>query len=223
MNNQARRKMLIAIGIFITFLLWTIGVCLIDVRPIGPEGTTVGFATLNQCIHNFTGVHMDLYVITDWLGLVPICFAIGFAILGLCQWIRRRKIENVDFSLWILGCFYIVIIAVYLFFEKYIINFRPILIGGNLEASYPSSTTLLVICVMYTAILQLQNRIQNKLLNRWTSRIITAFIAFMVIGRLLSGVHWVSDIIGGVLLSLCLIQAYQAAILTGTRNEKWNT
>ena len=217
MNNQARRKALIAIGLFITFLLWTIGVSLIDVQPIGPEGTTVGFATLNQFVHKSTGVHMVLYVITDWLGLVPICFAIGFSILGLCQWIGRRKIGNVDFSLWILGGFYIVVVASYLIFENVIINYRPILIDGNLEVSYPSSTTLLVICVMYTAMLQLQDRIQNKVLNRCTLYIIKAFIAFMVIGRFISGVHWFSDIIGGILLSISLIQTYQAAIIVGTR------
>ena len=217
MNNEARKKMLIAVGMFIAFILWTIGVYLINVQPIGPEETTVGFATVNQYIHHFTGVHMALYVITDWLGLVPICFAIGFSILGLCQWIGRRKIGNVDFSLWILGGFYIVVVASYLIFENVIINYRPILIDGNLEVSYPSSTTLLVICVMYTAMLQLQDRIQNKVLNRCTSYIIKAFIAFMVIGRFISGVHWFSDIIGGILLSISLIQTYQAAIIVETR------
>lgn len=217
MNNEARKKMLIAVGMFIAFLLWTIGVCLINVQPIGPEETTVGFAAVNQYIHHFTGVHMALYVITDWLGLVPICFAIGFGILGLCQWIGLRKIGNVDFSVWILGGFYIVVVASYLIFENIIINYRPILIDGNLEVSYPSSTTLLVICVMYTAMLQLQDRIQNKVLNRCTSYIIKVFIAFMVIGRFVSGVHWFSDIIGGILLSISLIQTYQAAIIVGTR------
>lgn len=153
---------------------------------------------------------MAIYTITDWLGLVPLCFVLGFAILGLVQLIQRRSIFQVDQSILMLGGFYILVMASYLFFEEFVINYRPTLIEGRLEASYPSSTTLLVLCVMTTAMMQLNTRIRNQTVRKVVSSILAVFTAFMVIGRLISGVHWLTDIVGGVLLSAGLIMLYNS-------------
>ena len=207
-----KKKFCIALGLLAAFALWTIAIRLIDVQAIGPQGSTVGFATLNRMVHRFTGVHMQLYTITDWLGLVPVAFGFGFALLGFAQWIKRKNILKVDRSILILGAFYIVTLAAYLFFESYVINYRPVLIAGYLEASYPSSTTLLVLCVMPTAGMQLQGRIKSHALRKVVTVAITAFIVFMVAGRLVSGVHWLTDIIGGILLSAGLVMIYDSLI-----------
>lgn len=204
-----RKKFLSGLGLVALFVIWTIALRCVDVRAIGPRGSSVGFATLNQMFHNITGVHMSLYTITDWLSLVPICFIIEFGILGLMQWIKRKKLLKVDYSILALGGFYIIVMALYIFFEMYVINYRPILINGNLEASYPSSTTMLVMCIMPTVIMQFNERIKSKKVKKCVNILITSFTAFMVIGRLLSGVHWVSDIIGGVLLSSGLVITYR--------------
>ena len=190
------------------FVLWTVLVCFVDVRAIGPQESSVGFATLNGYIHDLTGVNMRLYVITDWLGLVPIGIAFGFAVLGLVQWIKRKSLLKVDRSILTLGGFYIVVMAAYILFEIVVINYRPTLIGGYLEASYPSSTTMLVMCVMPTAMMQFSKRIKNDLFRRCVMFIIIAFIVFMVIGRLVSGVHWITDIIGGALFSTSIVLIY---------------
>lgn len=205
-----KRKIGIALGLLAAFALWTLAVKTVDVQSIGPGGSVVGFATINGWFHSLTGVHMTLYTITDWLGLVPVAFGFGFAILGLVQWIRRRSICLVDRSILVLGIFYIVTLAVYLLFEEWVINYRPVLIQGFLEASYPSSTTLLVLCVMPTARLQLRCRVQNLILRRIVCVAITGFVVFMVVGRLLSGVHWLTDILGGILLASGLVMLYDA-------------
>ena len=197
-----------SIFFLISFLLWTILVKYVDVKPIGPNNSSVGLATINGMIHNLTGVNMSLYIITDWLGLVPIIFCIGFAVLGLIQWIKRKSIFKVDYNILILGVYYVVVFALYILFE-YIVNYRPTLINGCLEASYPSSTILLVPCVMPTAIMQLKSRIKNDILKKCVVVLLTSFIMFMVIGRLISGVHWISDIIGGILLSAGLVKLYK--------------
>jgi len=204
------RNLLISLGLLAAFALWTTMVCLVDVQQIGPQGSSVGLAGINRFIHNLTGVHFGLYNITDWLSLVPIAVCMGFAILGLVQWIRRKDIRKVDFDILILGGFYIITMTVYLLFEYMVINYRPVLINGYLEASYPSSTTLLVLCIMPTAVMQFRQRIKNRLFRDSTSAVIIGFIAFMVIGRLISGVHWFSDIVGGVLLSTGLVMLYDA-------------
>ena len=210
MEKKNRRLFLVGVSLFAVFVLWTVLVCFVDVRAIGPQESSVGFATLNGYIHDLTGVNMRLYVITDWLGLVPIGVAFGFAVLGLVQWIKRKSLLKVDRSILTLGGFYVVVMAVYILFEIVVINYRPTLINGYLEASYPSSTTMLVMCVMPTAMMQLHSRIKNGVLRRFVKLVIAAYIAFMVIGRLVSGVHWITDIIGGVLLSSALVGFYGA-------------
>ena len=212
MKKEDHRNFCIAACMLFAFLLWTAAIQFIDVQAIGPQESSVGFATINRFVHNLTGVHMLLYTITDWLGLVPLIFVIGFALLGLIQWIKRKHLLKVDYNILVLGGFYIVVMAVYVLFEMIVTNYRPVLIGGILEASYPSSTTMLVMCVMPTAIIQLNARIKNNVLKRFVASAMIAFIAFMVIGRLVSGVHWFTDIIGGALLSAGLVLLYRAII-----------
>ena len=213
-----KRYLYTALGLLTAFVLWTIAIQWVDVQPIGPQGSVVGFATLNSFVHNLTGVHMNLYTITDWLGLVPVSFGFGFALLGLVQWCKRKSILKVDSSILVLGGFYIITLAAYLFFESYVINYRPVLIAGYLEASYPSSTTLLVLCVMPTAMMQLRQRIQHPVLCRCVLTAIWAFVVYMVVGRLISGVHWLTDIFGGILLSAGLVMIYK--FLIGGKNNK---
>lgn len=188
------------------FVLWTVLVRFIDVQPIGPEGSMVGFAALNGWFHRLTGVHMALYTITDWLSIIPLGIAAGFGLLGLCQWVKRKSIRRVDRDLLMLGCFYGAVLAVFALFEVMVINYRPILIEGVLEPSYPSSTTMLVMCIIPTAVMRCR--------RKWLSVLLTAFAIFMVAARLLSGVHWLSDIIGGALLSGGLVSLYASRIKT---------
>ena len=210
--KRIRKSFIASMCLLTAFVLWTVAICFVDVRAIGPQGSSVGFAGINGFVHTLTGVHFSLYSITDWLGLVPIFVCMGFGILGLVQWIKRKSIRKVDHNILILGGFYIVTIAAYLFFESVVINYRPVLINGYLEASYPSSTTMLVMCVMPTAIMQLGSRIKSKALRNIVAVSIITFITFMVTGRLFSGVHWFTDIVGGTLLSTGLVMLYRAII-----------
>ena len=204
MKLKNRTRLMVSLTLFAAFALWTFLLGVVDVAAIGPRGSSVGFSTLNGAFHRLTGVCMPLYTVTDWLGLVPVAIGFGFALLGLWQWIRRKQLFKVDYSLFVLGGFYIVMLACYLAFESVVINYRPTLINNFLEVSYPSSTTLLTLCVMPTAIHQWHRRLHSHIVTV----LATLFTAFMVIGRLLSGVHWLTDIIGGTLLSAALVTLY---------------
>ena len=212
MKKGRKRGYCLAAMLLILFVLWTVLVRFIDVAPIGPQGSSVGFSTLNGKIHAITGVNLLLYTITDWLGLVPIAVAFAFAVLGLCQWIGRGSVRRVDFDILALGAFYVAVMAAYVLFEYVVINYRPVLIDGRLEASYPSSTTLLVLTVMPAAMLDLWRRIRHRVLGYSVVFLFGAFTVFMVVGRFVSGVHWCTDIIGGALLSAALVCAYAGAI-----------
>lgn len=215
MKKENRKKFSAGFCLLLAFTLWTAAVCFVDVRPIGPQGSSVGFAGINEFFHDLTGVNMDLYAVTDWLSLIPIGFMLGFGLLGLSQWILRKSIGGVDFSILVLGGFYFVVAAVFVLFEVFVVNYRPVLIEGVLETAYPSSTTMLVLCVMPTAILQLRDRITNRVLRCCVAVVLAAFTAFMVVGRLICGVHWLTDIIGGGLLSAGLVTLYDAVCSLG--------
>ncbi len=212
MKKESKKWFLVGLCLITAFIIWTVLLRFIDVKAIGPNGSKVGFSSINGPIRDLIGSNMTLYIITDWLGLVPVAFAFDFAVLGLFEWIKRKHFLKVDKSILYLGCFYTVVMGVYILFEYLVINYRPVLINGYLEASYPSSTTMLVACVMPTAIMQFNLRIKTPSIRRLTSVLITIFIAFMVLGRIISGVHWITDIIGGALISVGLVSIYYATL-----------
>ena len=218
--KENKKNTLFAGGIFlIVFILWTILVRTVDVKPIGPNRTCVGFAAWNGWFHELTGEHMELYMITDWLGLSPVFICMIFAGVGLKQWINRRKLFKVDYDILILGIYYVFVILCYLFFEMIPINYRPILIEGRMEVSYPSSTTLLVLCVMPTLIEQTMRRMKSKTLKQAFMYVPVWFSACLVLGRLVSGVHWFTDIVGAIILSTGLFLIYKGAILFVRKDE----
>ena len=208
--GRIKKRFVLALSLLAMFALWTAAVRFVDVQAIGPKGACVGFARLNGAFHRRTGVHFFLYEATDWLSLIPIGICAGFGMLGLGQWIARKRLGKVDRDLLVLGGFYVLVIAAYMLFEVLVINYRPVLIDGRLEASYPSSTTLLVLCVMMTAMMQAHRRIKRCAFRNGVNLVMAAFTLFMVIGRLLSGVHWLTDIVGGALLSAGLVALYGA-------------
>lgn len=212
MKRENKRLFLVAASALVAFVLWTVLVRVVDVQQIGPEGSVVGFAAFNAFVHGITGVHMGLYELTDLLSVIPLAIIGGFGFLGLVQWIKRKSFAKVDYSILVLGGFYILVLAIFALFEVMVINYRPVLIEGKLEASYPSSTTMLVMCVLPTAVMQLRGRIQNRVLNHGVSFVLGAFMGFMVVVRLISGVHWITDIIGGALLSTGLVVLYAAFV-----------
>ena len=210
---EDKKDLLKGVALLTAFILWTILVRIVDVRAAGPQGTRVGFAAFNVWFHRLTGVHMKLYTVTDWLGLVPILICLCFGVLGLVQLVRRRSLLRVDPDLLLLGVYYVLVIFCYLIFEMIPINYRPILIDGRMEASYPSSTTLLVLSVMPTLKFQADRRSGNPLVRKAAALLVSAFSAFMVIGRLISGVHWATDIVASILLSTGLFLLYRSAVL----------
>ena len=210
---KEKRNLLAGVGLIGAFALWTVLIQWVDVQAVGQNGTRIGFADYNVCFHQLTGVHMTLYTITDWLGLVPIFICLCFGVMGLVQLIKRRDLLRVDSDILLLGVYYVMVIACYLIFEMIPINYRPVLIEGRLEASYPSSTTLLVLSVMPTLQFQANRRVSNAMARRVSAIFAVAFSAFMVIGRLISGVHWATDIIGSVLLSSGVFMLYWSAVL----------
>ena len=219
MKEQGRRYLWTGFSFVTVFAVWTALIKLVDVQDIGPMETAVGLATINGWFHKLTGVHMWLYTVTDWLGLVPVFICLMFGGIGFVQLMQRRKLLKVDRDILLLGIYYLLVIFGYLVFEMIPINYRPVLIAGRLEASYPSSTTLLVLSVMPTFVFQTHLRLKNRKAKRIIDIMTVTFSLFMVIGRLVSGVHWLTDIIGSVLFSTGLFCIYRAVVLLYCKEE----
>ena len=198
---------------FVLFAAFTVVVSFVDVQAVGPENSSVGLATLNKSVFDTLGQNDLWYEATELLGLITFLFVGVFAILGLSQAIKRKSLLKVDSEILLLGAFYVLVGIAYVAFEVLVINFRPILVEGELEASYPSSHTMLSCCIMLTAIY-----VVNKLMPRIKALIFFAdavcvwLAGLIVVGRLLSGVHWFSDIIAGVLISMALVLLYYASV-----------
>lgn len=191
---------------FISFILvlvsiiYTYLVKIIDVQTV--NGVEIGFSSLNKFIFDNIGTNMIWYYITEIIGVIAILIACTYGIIGLIQFIKRKSLFKVDKEIILLGLFYLTVILIYVFFEKVIINYRPILIDGELEASYPSSHTLMTLCICLSSIL-INKRIFKKIKKLNIGLIILSLI--MIFGRLISGVHWFTDIVGGVIISSCLL------------------
>ena len=220
MMKKNGKQVLFLGGIFIiAFAIWTALIQMVDVQPLGQNATNIGFATFNCWFHRLTNVNMTIYTITDWMGLVPVVICLIFAGIGLVQLIKRRSLFRVDADIMILGVYFVIVFLAYAIFEMIPINYRPILIEGIMEASYPSSTTLLVLSVMPVLIEQIQRRLSGIGVKRIITIAAIAFSVFMVTGRLISGVHWFTDIVGGVLLSAGLFKLYKAAVMLALKEK----
>ena len=204
------------IGLLLTVILIAL-VRLVDVAPIGADGTSIGLSHLNQFVFDLFGVNMLWYNITDWLGVAAVLTGFVFAVTGLVQLIKRRSLLKVDREILALGGLYIVVIGLYLFFENVIINYRPIIMPDNTspEASFPSSHTMLVCVIMGSAAMLINRYIRNKPLNRILRAVCYVIIGVTVVGRLIAGVHWFTDILGGILISVTLLSLYEEVISHG--------
>ncbi len=189
-----------------------------DVAAIGPAGTEVGFSHLNQFVHDLTGVNMLWYDITDYIGYGAIAVCGMFAVAGFVQMIKRRSLLKVDREILALGGLFIAVIGCYVFFEKFIINYRPIIMPGETapEASFPSSHTMLIMTVMI-AVMIVSDKYFGNLFGAFI-RVLCFLTTLVTIGgRLWCGVHWFTDIIGGILLSATLLLLFSAVISGGGR------
>ena len=211
--KQANKKLLCSIFTTILFIVYTILVKVVDVKSVPTTSTFVGFGTLNLWFHQLTKENLFLYQLGDWLSIIPLLICAVYAMIGCFQLIKRKSILKVDYQLLILGFYYVLLLGIYLLFEVIPINYRPILINGVLEVSYPSSTTLLVLCIMKTFAYNIKIYLNDKQSKRIIISLTMIYSIFMIIIRILSKVHWITDIIGAILLSNALYYLYQYFIL----------
>lgn len=210
MNKKTRYLLISSFALLLLFVLLIIGIKLFDVSPIGPLESEIGFSELNAYVHDLFGYNELWYELTEPTIYVALLSAAAFAFLGLIQLIKRKSIFKVDTELYILATLYVAVVGSFVLFELFVVNLRPVLTDGELEASFPSTHTMLVICMIGSAIHYINHKFKHKAINITATVLGTFLISFSWIGRLLSGVHWFTDILGGLLISFSLLLAYMA-------------
>ena len=206
-----KRNLLFSILFLFLAILFTILVQVVDVQAIGPNGSLVGFATINQLVFDTLKTNDTLYHLTEWVGILPIFIALLYALVGFGELIKAKDLRKVDKNLLSLAVFYIVVIGVYVLFEIYEVNYRPILMDGVLEASYPSSHTMMAICICGSSLF-ISKRIFKAQFAKVLNLLSILVMIFLVVGRLVSGVHWFTDILGGILISGALLMIFYTVI-----------
>ena len=209
-----KKNIILSILLIIISIIYTLSVKYIDVDTIGPNNSKVGLSTINNYFHKLIGYHESLYKITSILGIFLFIIVGIYALMGIIQLIKRKSLLKVDKEIIVLGAFYIVVALVFIFFEKVIINYRPVIIEGELEASYPSTHTLLTLCICISSIIINKLKYNNFKYRKYTNILTIILMLSILIGRILSGVHWISDIFGGITISLTLLTIYKTILLT---------
>ncbi len=199
----------IGLAFLVLFIVFTVLVKVVDVQPVGRQGTDVGFASLNKDFREFTGESKTIYKVTEIFGYIGLAAAGIFAVIGLLQLIKRKSLKKVDADILLLGGLYAVFLMCYILFEKIVINYRPPFGAEDaLEASFPSSHTLLLLGIMASTVMQILYRIKQKGLRVFCSSLCCVIALIVVIGRAICGIHWLTDILGGLLLAISLSWIY---------------
>lgn len=202
-----------AVAMLLLFAALVACLLTLDQQPIAADGSMVGLGSANLAFHNLTGVNWTLYDITEYGGYVAIASMFVFFVIGLVQLIRGRGFKGVDKAIYFIAIAYVVMLVLYVGFDKIALNWRPVLVDGELEPSFPSSHSFLAVGTMGCAITWARHRLASAPARTAVTVICTLIALVVVVGRLLCGVHWLTDIVGGVVLGLALVFAYRYLVL----------
>ena len=213
MNKKSKKNFMIAGGLLFVFILFTVAVMKVDVAAIGPKDSLVGLSKINDFMFKKLGTHPIWDMITEVLFVTAFLIVLLFGVIGIKQLIERKSLWKVDHGILLLAVFYVFLAAFYELFEVAVVNYRPILEDGELAASFPSSHTMLICSIVGSAMVLVYRMLTNKVVRNAVEIIGGIILILAVMGRLLAGVHWFTDILGGVLLSAALVMFYDASVV----------
>ena len=212
--NSVKRDFKRPLVMLVVTILFSVLTFVVDRKPIGYDGTSVGFSSINGLFAGSFGYNPVMDTLSDIAMYLSFLVVAAFAFIGVMQLIRGKSLSKVDKIIIGLGILYVVVAVLYVAFDKIPINYRPILQPGEteLETSFPSTHTLVICTVLGSGIVAVKRLFKNEM----TVRVLKiAFIAIMAIGvcaRLFAGVHWLTDIVAGLLFSVTLVSLYTAWI-----------
>lgn len=218
-----RKKSLIQfVAVTLIAVVFTVLVKIVDVGFVSSTGSLVGFSSVNIPFSQKFGFNPIFYKVSEVLGYLIFLVIAVFAFIGCYQLIKRKSLMKVDKDLYALAITYVFTFALYIFFDKVlVINLRPIIMAGEsiAEPSFPSSHTLLAVSVLGTAISEC-GKIRKKSFRVSLVIVLAILMGATVLSRLFSGVHWVTDIVAGILWGEVMMTLYQLFSALLAKEEK---
>ncbi len=212
--NSVKRDFKRPLVMLVVTILFSVLTFVVDRKPIGYDGTSVGFSSINGLFAGSFGYNPVMDTLSDIAMYLSFLVVVAFAFIGVMQLIKGKSLSKVDKAIIGLGILYVIVAVLYVAFDKIPINYRPILQPGEteIETSFPSTHTLVICTVLGSGIVAAKRLFKNEMMVRVLK---IAFIAIMAIGvcaRLFAGVHWLTDIVAGLLFSVTLVSLYTAWI-----------
>ena len=143
--------------LFIISIIYTVLVTFVDKQTIGPEGTSVGFSAINKVFLDLISYNPMWDKITDLMLMIAILTAVYFAATGFIQLLKeKRPLAEIDKDILIMGFLYVILVIMYVLFDKVPINYRPVILDEGLEPSYPSTHDLMTLAFFVFTIVNLK-------------------------------------------------------------------
>ena len=215
MHLSKKTKFLITtILLLMLTIFFIVTLKLVDVKPIGPQETRVGYATLNKAVFDKVGTSSLWLDVTKYMGYGCLAVAGLFTVLAVIQLIRRWSLSAVDRHFKGVIVLYLAVLVVEALFRYLVINRRPVLLPGETvpAPSFPSTHTMIACVAMGSAVMMIDYYVENSLAQALLQFFCILCMIILVGGRLLAGVHWLTDIIGGILISLVLLTTYRGYV-----------
>ncbi len=217
MSKNLKKSLIIFVCLIIINLLFLFLVKYVNVGKTGLEDQTVGLSAVNIKLRDLIGVSKFFNMFSTVIMIIAIIIALAELGLGLYFLIKTKSIDEIPTPIYSLIPTFILTGFVYVFFNWFfVINTRPIYTTGNSSSSYPSTHTLLTLVFLFTAVNVINfifsyfKKLNDKKKARYICYGILGLLSLLIIiTRLLSGQHWFTDIIGGVLMAGLLYQFYQ--------------
>ena len=211
--KDSKKYLISSIILVLVAIIFTVLVKVIDKGSIGPDNTIVGFQAINDYIKNMFPFNETLYKITKYAGFIPLAFALYYAYIGFMQLLKKKSLKKVVSKIYLIAGFYVVVLVLYVLFDKIAINYRPVIIDKELEPSYPSTHVLLAMCFCLSSVIMSKYYMKKDSIRKVVNIGTWLLMLFIVIGRMICGCHWFTDIIGGILISLALLNIFNTILL----------
>lgn len=214
MKENNKRNKFAAVLITALTVLFTIMVVTFDVQAIGPNGTSVGFASINKVFADLFAYNENFDKISDVIMYFSFLLVLAAVFMGVVELVKRKSLFKVDSEIIVYGVVLVILVILKVAFDKIALNYRPVLVPGEteLEASFPSTHAMISTALFAGFCMVINPYLKDKKIKTTVNALIGILIALEVVCRVIAGVHWLTDIIGGLLFAFTLAVAMKAVI-----------